>query len=175
MWQGLKTITDYKWKPSSELPSDASLSDELNAFHARFAASNNEACMIATAVPDDCVIKLSVANVSKTFKQVNIHKAAGPDGLPGHVLKACTDQLSSVFTDIFNISLTESVIPTCFKQTTVVHVTKEANVICLNYYCPVVLTSVAMKCFERHGSHQQHHPRCPRPTPICIPPQQIHR
>ena len=37
--------------------------------------SNTETCMSAPAVPDDCVITLSIANVSKTFKQVNIHKA----------------------------------------------------------------------------------------------------
>ena len=53
---------------------------------------------------------LSVADVSKTFKKVNIHKAAG---LPGCVLRACADHLASVFTDIFNLSLTQSVIPTC--------------------------------------------------------------
>jgi hypothetical protein len=78
-----------------------------------------------------------LADVNKTFKQVNIHKAAGPNGLPGHVLKACVDQLSGVFTDIFNLSLTESVIPTCFKQTTIVPVPKEAKVTCLNDYHPV--------------------------------------
>jgi hypothetical protein len=54
-------------------------------------------------VPDDCVFTLPVADVSKTFKQVNIHKAAGPYGLPGRVLKVCTDQLASFFTDIFNL------------------------------------------------------------------------
>ena len=101
--------------------------------------------MRAPAVPDDCVITLSVADVSKTFKQVNIHKAAGPDGLPGRVLKACADQLASVFTDIFNLSLTESVIPTSFKQTTKIPVPKEAKVTCQNDYRPVALTSVAMK------------------------------
>ena len=146
MWQGLKTITDYKGKSSHKLPSDTSLPDKLNAFYARFEASNTEACMRAPAVADDCVM---VADVSKTFKQVNIHKAAGPDGLPGHVLRACVDQLASVFTDIFNLSLTESVIPTCFKQNTIVPVPKEAKVTCLNDYRPVALTSVAMKCFER--------------------------
>jgi hypothetical protein len=57
---------------------------------------------------DDCEITLLVAYVSKTFKQVNNHKAVGSDRLPGRVLKACTDQLASVFTDIFNLSLTES-------------------------------------------------------------------
>jgi hypothetical protein len=67
MWQGLKTITDYKEKPSRELPSAASLPDELNAFYAHFEASNTEACMRAPAVPDDCVITLSVANVSKSY------------------------------------------------------------------------------------------------------------
>jgi hypothetical protein len=89
MWQGLKTITDYKGKPSRELPSDEGLPDEQNAFYAHFEASNTEACMRAPAVPDDCVITLSIANLSKTFKQVNIHKAAGPEGL--HLHTAPTD------------------------------------------------------------------------------------
>ena len=106
MWQGLQTITDYKGKHSRKLPSDASLPDELNAFYARFNASNTEACMRAPAVPDNCLIMLSIADVSKTFKQVNIHKAEGPDELPGRVLRACVDQLAIVFTDIFILSLT---------------------------------------------------------------------
>ena len=88
MWQGLKTITDHKGKPRRELPSDKSLPDELNALYTCFEANNTEACTRAPAVLDDCVIMFSVADVSKTFKQVNIHKAVGPDGLPGCVLKA---------------------------------------------------------------------------------------
>jgi hypothetical protein len=59
------------------------------------------------------------------------------------------DQEVSVFTDIFNLSLTVSVISTCFKQTTIVPVPKSEKVSCLNDYCPVALTSVAMKCIER--------------------------
>ena len=80
-----------------------------------------------TAVLNDCVITLSIANVSKTFKQVNNHKAAGPDGLPGRVLRACADQLAGVFTDIFNMPLIESVIPTCFTQTSRVPVPKKTT------------------------------------------------
>jgi hypothetical protein len=95
------------------------------------------------------VITLSIADVSKTFKQVNIHKDAGPDGLPGRVLRACADQQAGVFTDIFNMSLIKSVISACFKQTTIVHVPKNTKANCLNDYRPVALTSVAMKCFER--------------------------
>ena len=89
------------------------------------------------------MITLSKADVSKTFKQVNIHKAMRPDGLPGCVLRACADHLADVFTDIFNMSLIESVIPTCLKQTTIVPVPKNTEVTCLNDYGPVALTSVA--------------------------------
>jgi hypothetical protein len=71
-----------------------------------------------------------------TFKHVNSHKARVPD------------QLASVITDIFDLSLTLSVIPMCFKQTTIVPVPKNTKVTCSNYYCPIALKSVAMTCFE---------------------------
>ena len=124
MWQGLQIITGYKGKHSRELPRETSLLDELNYFYAGFEANNTETCMRAPAVPEDCVIMLSAADMSKSCKQVNVYKARGPDGLPGCVLQACADQLASVFTDIFNLSLSESVIPTCFKQTTIVSRTR---------------------------------------------------
>jgi hypothetical protein len=60
MWQGSKNITDYKAKLSRELPS-----------------ASKQACMRAPAVPDNCVITLSVTDV--IFKQVNVHKAAEPE------------------------------------------------------------------------------------------------
>jgi hypothetical protein len=126
-----------------------SLPDKLNHFYARFEANNTEACMRASAVPDDCVITHSVADVSKTFKQVKIHKAARPDGLPGRVPRACADKLAGVFTVIFNMPLIKSIIPTCFKQTTIVPVNKNTRATCLNDYRPIALMSVAMKCFER--------------------------
>jgi hypothetical protein len=91
MWQGLQTITDYKGKHRQELPSDMSLPDELSYFYTRFEANNSETCMRPPAALEDCVITLSAADVSKTFKQVNIHKATGPDGLPGRVLRTRAD------------------------------------------------------------------------------------
>ena len=47
------------------------------------------------------------------------------------------------------MSLIESVIATCFKQTTIVPVPKNMKATCLNDYRLVALMSVAMKCFER--------------------------
>jgi hypothetical protein len=49
----------------------------------------------------------------------------------------------------FHLSLTWSVTITCFKLTTIDPMPKNAKVTCLNDYCPVSLTSIAMKCFER--------------------------
>jgi hypothetical protein len=60
MWQGLQTITDLQRECSHKLPSDTSLPDELNDFYACFEASNTEACMRASAVPNDCVATLFI-------------------------------------------------------------------------------------------------------------------
>jgi hypothetical protein len=83
----------------------------------------------------------------------------------GVVLRPCADQLASVFTDIFNLSLTQSVIPT-------VPVPKNAKVTCLNDYRPVALKSVAMKCFVRLVMA---HINTVGPAPFLIAPQQINR
>ncbi len=57
---------------------------------------------------------------SKSFKRINTCKAPRHDGIPGQALKVCADHLAYVFTDIFNISLLQSVVPTCFNKTTIV-------------------------------------------------------
>ena len=49
-----------------------------------------------------------------------------------YILLILADKLASVFTDIFNLFLSESVIPTCFKQTTIWPVPKNTKVTCLN-------------------------------------------
>ncbi|KAK3573820.1 hypothetical protein QTP86_032910, partial [Hemibagrus guttatus] len=92
---------------------------------------------------------ISEHDVRKAFRRVKTRKAAGPDGITGRVLKACAVQLAPVFTEIFNLSLEQSMIPTCFKQSTIVPVPKKHQPACLNDYCPVDLTSAVMKCFER--------------------------
>lgn len=46
------------------------------------------------------------------------------------------------------ISLTLSIVPLCFKATTIIPVPKKATDLCLNNYRPVALTPVLMKCFE---------------------------
>uniref|UniRef100_A0A8K9UYS7 Reverse transcriptase domain-containing protein n=1 Tax=Oncorhynchus mykiss TaxID=8022 RepID=A0A8K9UYS7_ONCMY len=130
----------------SEADQDVLLPGRLNNFFARFEDNTVPLTRPATKT---CGLSFTAAEVSKTFKRVNPRKAAGPDGIPSRALRACADQLAGVFTDIFNQSLYQSAVPTCFKRATIVPVPKKAKVTELNDYRPVALTSVIMKCFER--------------------------
>ena len=69
--------------------------------------------------------------------------------MAGRVLKNCGDQLTEVFTDIFNRSLALSHVPPCFKASTIIPVPKKTAVKCLNDYRPVALTPIPAKCLER--------------------------
>ncbi|KAK1786847.1 hypothetical protein P4O66_017229, partial [Electrophorus voltai] len=113
------------------------------------APRNNVAAEKSIPPQNDQVLCLTGADVRCTLRGVNPRKAAGPDNIPGCVLRECADQLADVLTDIFNISLSCAVVPTCFKTTTIVPVPKKPTVSCLNDYRPIALTSIIMKCFER--------------------------
>ncbi|KAK3536689.1 hypothetical protein QTP86_017613 [Hemibagrus guttatus] len=85
----------------------------------------------------------------RLFKRLNTRKASGPDSVSPSLLKHCANQLSPVFTDIFNTSLETCHVPACFKTSAIVPVPKKTKITGLNDYRPVALTSVVMKSFER--------------------------
>ncbi len=120
MWQGISNITGSKGNKPATVNIAASLPDKLNTFYARFEAHNTAHTESAPAAAAEEVspLSLSVADVTRSFKRVNIRKAVGPDGIPGRVLRACAFKLARVFTDIFNLSLSLSVVPSCFKKST---------------------------------------------------------
>ncbi len=94
---------------------------------------------------DLCPFVISRVDVCRSFKRINPSKAPELDGIPGRTLEVCADKLADVFTDIFSLSLFQSVVPTCFKKTTIVLVPKKSKTLCLNNYRPVALTSTIMK------------------------------
>ncbi|KAI5088080.1 gastrula zinc finger protein XlCGF28.1-like [Silurus meridionalis] len=147
MWQGIQAITNYKTSPPA-CDHDASLPDALNDFYARFEVQNNVKLRKTIPSPTDQVLCLTTAEVRKTLCRVNPRKSAGPDNIPGRVLRECAEQLADVFTDIFDISLSSNVVPTCLKTTTIVPVPKKSTVSCLNDYRLVALTPIVMNCFE---------------------------
>uniref|UniRef100_A0A669BZP0 Reverse transcriptase domain-containing protein n=1 Tax=Oreochromis niloticus TaxID=8128 RepID=A0A669BZP0_ORENI len=150
MWQGIKTLTGYKDSCTQTNSPDITLPDTLNHFFARFDQENRDTITHpAITERDDAPIQLEQHQVRATLRRVNVRKAAGPDGVAGRVLKACADQLAEVFTTIFNLSLLQSVVPSCLKSATIVPVPKKNTVSCLNDYRPVALTPIIAKCFEQ--------------------------
>ncbi|KAK3525574.1 hypothetical protein QTP70_000456 [Hemibagrus guttatus] len=164
MWQTTPSASD----------SAASLPDALNDFYALFKAQNSVAARKTIPPPNDQVLCFSMADVKRTLCRVNPWKSAGPDNIPGKVLRECAVQLVDVFTDFFNILLSSAIVSTCLKTMTIIPVPKKCTVSCLNDYCPVTLTSIVMKCFEglvmRHIKTQlppsldllqfAYHPKC---------------
>ncbi len=148
LWQAIQTITDYK-PPLQACDDDTSLPDALNHFYSRFEMQNDTPTQKLPTPPNDQALCLSPADVRKTLSWINPRKAAGPENIPGRVLKDCAEQL----TDIFNTSLSQTVIPTCLKSTTIIPVPKKSPVYCLNDYRPIALTPIILKCFERLVMH----------------------
>uniref|UniRef100_A0A3Q3G0A3 Reverse transcriptase domain-containing protein n=1 Tax=Labrus bergylta TaxID=56723 RepID=A0A3Q3G0A3_9LABR len=150
MWQGIQVITDYKATPP---PCDNNINflNDLNNYFARFEALNITPARKSIPHSDEQPISLDAADVRRTLRRVNTRKAAGPDDIPGRVLKECADQLAGVLTDIFNTSLIQAVVPSCLKTATIIPVPKKSTISSLNDYRPVALTPIMMKCFERLG------------------------
>lgn len=63
-------------------------------------------------------------------------------------LRACAHE-TDVLASIFNLSLSQSTVPSCFKTTTIVPIPQKSPPTCLNDYRPIALTPIIMKCFER--------------------------
>ncbi|KAI5619394.1 gastrula zinc finger protein XlCGF28.1-like [Silurus asotus] len=148
MWQGIQAISDYKSSHSTPAATDVLFLNELKDFYARFEKDNKETATKLKLLADHSPIKLSSTDVCNALSRKSAHKAAEPDNIPGRVLRACAEQLAGVFTDIFNLSLAQAAVPTCFKCTSIVPVPKHSNPTCLNDYRPVALTPIVMKCFE---------------------------
>jgi len=139
MWCGLRAITDYKGRNSSDAQPIASHPDELNTFYARFELSNTIPTVRLAEYQDNCTLSLTTAYARRALQRINPQKSPGLDGIPGCVLRGSTDQLAEVFTSIFNFSLYQSAVPTCSKQTNIVPVPKKPSITCLNDYHPVAL------------------------------------
>ncbi len=128
MWQGVRTICAFGNKSSAEVRADPLLADELKTFYGRFECNGGSATLPISASgssrqgSDNHVITISEDEERRALKRVNIRKAARPDGITGHVLRSCADQLAGLYTSIFNESLATSVIPTSFKKSVIIPV-----------------------------------------------------
>lgn len=151
VWQSLQQITNYK-NNHTVSDDDPSLPNKLNELYCRFEC--NSECSVSSNFLNDIgplepPFLIEETEVRSLLRKQNCRKASGPDKVSAATIKWCANELSYVFTDIFNWSLRLCKVPACFKSAVIIPVPKKSNVSCLNDYRPVALTSVIMKVFER--------------------------
>ena len=96
------------------------------------------------------------------------HKATGPDGTPGRLLKTCADELSGVFKILFQTSIDSGMVPDEWKSAHIVPVFKKGDKTVPENYRPISLTSISCKILEHviHSTVMDHLDRHNLLTPL---------
>lgn len=94
-WEGVNKMMGGP-KRQEDLAMDISFANDLNVFYGRFDApdSKDKSDAICTNIPRNPTIQLSEEEVGTCLSRIRPHKAPGPDGLRGRVLKTCATQLT---------------------------------------------------------------------------------
>lgn len=94
----------------------------MKQFFARFDTKREDIALVIKVANDKTILILQ--QHQKSVKGHNMHKADGPDGVPGHVLKVCMDQLIAVLTDLFDLSSHHTGVPYCLKSSKLIPIPK---------------------------------------------------
>jgi hypothetical protein len=93
-------------------------------------------------------INITTPGVAKLLRNLNIHKATGPDNLPTRLLKTVASQIAPALTTFFQASVAQGKIPSQWKSANVVPIYKKGDRSIAANYRPVSLTSVCCKTLE---------------------------
>ncbi len=167
-WQAIQTITDYKPRHRPVMMTHPSQIHSTTFIRLKCRMTH-----LHKNCPHLPTTRRS-ADVRKTLPTINPCKAAGPDNIPGHVLKDCADRCPNRY--LQHLAEPGSH-PHILKSTTIIQVPKNSPVSCLNDYRPIALTPIIMKCFERLVMHniKTSLPQHTRSAPVCIPPKPFYR
>ena len=94
-------------------------------------------------------IDFSYDRVLKILRDINVNKAAGPDGINGRVLKNCREGIAYPLSCLFRISYNSGHVPNEWKLANVVPVHKKGTKTSVENYRPISLTCLTMKVFEK--------------------------
>ena len=96
-------------------------------------------------IPSMTDINITVAGVEKLLKNLQAHKAAGPDNVPARVLKECASSVAPILQNIFQKTLHTGVLPNDWLSANVTPIFKKGDRSLPSNYHPVSLTSIACK------------------------------
>ena len=91
--------------------------------------------------------QIHVWEMYRELRRLNAKKSAGPDGLPGRLIKEFACELSIPVADILNTSLREGVVPQAWKDATIAPVPKEMPAT-ITKLRPISLTALLAKVSE---------------------------
>jgi len=98
--------------------------------------------------PDMDDITITENGVNKLLGNLKEGKASGPDHIPSRILKRLKDELSPCITLLFNVSLTNGVVPNDWKTANVCPIYKKGRRSEASNYRPVSLTCILCKMLE---------------------------
>lgn len=87
--------------------------------------------------------------VTKVLLDLNVNKAAGPDGIPPKVLKMCAQGLTKPLRRLFYYSYSSGIFPTSWKFANVQPVPKKGSRSDPSNYRPIAITSILSKVMEK--------------------------
>ena len=93
-------------------------------------------------------IRVNRQGVLKLLQNINEHKATGPDGIPGKLLKILAPELSDIFTVLFQTSLNQGAVPEDWRLAHIIPVFKKGDRSKAENYRPISLTSICCKLLE---------------------------
>ena len=103
-------------------------------------------------------IQISREGVLKLLLNINEHKATGPDGIPGRLLKTCALEILDSYVLLFETSLKQGKVPTNWRHASIVPLFKKGDKSKVENYRPVSLTSITCKLLEHiiHSNIMRH-------------------
>ena len=135
-WRNIKQITGLQSKSAEPLMALANqlhdgnteeLATSINQYFQQVAADLPSLNDDTLPPPPDFIpfeFTIGRAAVERKLSRINTHKAPGPDGLPNWVLRDFSTPLSGPVCAIFNASIREGFVPTCWKEANVIPVPK---------------------------------------------------
>ena len=108
--------------------------------------------------PDMNHITIHPPGIIKLLKELNIHKASGPDSIPTFILQKAASEIASVLSKICQTSADTGDVPSDWRETHIVPIYKKGDKQLASNYRPVSLTSVTCKILEHimHSNIMKH-------------------